>query len=178
MKKTFRLTRTAACLALLVCLQFLTKSLGQLVTGSCVNLVLAATALLCGVASGVTVAVISPFCAYLLGIGPAFFPLVFCVALGNAVFAALIGTLSRRALDAGRILFFFGAALLAAAAKFLTLYLVLVKLVAPMVVPAAKLAAVSASFTWPQLLTAAIGGTLACAVVPPVRRALRAKDKP
>ncbi len=178
MKKTIWLTRTAVCLALLVCLQFLTKSLGQLVTGSCVNLVLAATSLLCGVASGVSIAVISPFCAYLLGIGPAFFPLVFCVALGNAVFAALIGTLSRRALAAKHIPLFFGTALLAASAKFLTLYLVLVKLVAPVIVPAAKLSAVTASFTWPQLLTAVIGGMLACAVVPPVCRALHAKDKP
>lgn len=72
MKKTVWIARTAVCLALLIAIQFLTKSLGQLVTGSCVNLVLAIAALIGGVWSGVTVAVISPFCAYLLGIGPAF----------------------------------------------------------------------------------------------------------
>ena len=76
MKKTVWIARTAVCLALLIAIQFLTKSLGQLVTGSCVNLVLAIAALIGGVWSGVTVAVISPFCAYLLGIGPAFLPLV------------------------------------------------------------------------------------------------------
>ena len=60
-----------------------------------------------------------------------------------------------------------------AKAGFLTaLYVVLVKLVAPMIVPAAKLTAVTAAFTWPQLVTALIGGVLACLIAPPVRRAL------
>ena len=49
MKKTVWIARTAVCLALLIAIQFLTKSLGQLVTGSCVNLVLAIAALIGGV---------------------------------------------------------------------------------------------------------------------------------
>ena len=99
MKKTVWIARTAVCLALLIAIQFLTKSLGQLVTGSCVNLVLAIAALIGGVWSGVTVAVISPFCAYLLGIGPAFLPLVPCVSLGNAVYAVLFALLVGRFLQ-------------------------------------------------------------------------------
>ena len=63
MKKTIWIVRTAVCLALLLVLQVATKSLGQFVTGSCVNLVLAMAALTGGVWSGVIVAVISPFCA-------------------------------------------------------------------------------------------------------------------
>ena len=39
-KKTLFITRTAALLALLVVLQAITKSAGQIVTGSCVNAVL------------------------------------------------------------------------------------------------------------------------------------------
>ena len=62
MKKTIWIVRTAVCLALLLVLQVATKSLGQFVTGSCVNLVLAMAALTGGVWSGVIVAVISPFC--------------------------------------------------------------------------------------------------------------------
>ena len=46
MKKTAWIARTAICLALLLCLQFVTKSLGQFVTGSCVNLVIAMAALI------------------------------------------------------------------------------------------------------------------------------------
>ena len=93
MKKTIWIVRTAVCLALLLVLQVATKSLGQFVTGSCVNLVLAMAALTGGVWSGVIVAVISPFCAYALGIGPAFLLFVPCVALGNAVYAVLFALL-------------------------------------------------------------------------------------
>ena len=51
MKKTAWIARTAICLALLLCLQFATKSLGQFVTGSCVNLVIAMAALIGGLCS-------------------------------------------------------------------------------------------------------------------------------
>lgn len=102
MKKTIWIAQTAVCLALLLAVQFVTKSLGQFVTGSCVNLVLAIAALIGGVWSGVTVAVISPFCAFLLGIGPAFFPMVPCVALGNAVYAVLFGLLVGKCLQKSR----------------------------------------------------------------------------
>ena len=175
MKKTVWIVRTAVCLALLLVLQLATKSLGQFVTGSCVNLVLAMAALIGGVWSGVIVAAVSPFCAYALGIGPAFFPLVPCVALGNAVYAVLFALLVGKFLT-GKRLAAWGGMVLAAAAKFLTLYLVLVKLVAPMIVPAAKLSTVTAAFTWPQLVTALIGGTLTCLLAPVVQKALEKRS--
>lgn len=171
MKKTTWIVRTAVCLALLLVLQVTTKSLGQFVTGSCVNLVLAMAALSGGLWSGVAVAVLSPFCAYALGIGPAFLQLVPCVALGNAVYAVLFALLVGKWLTA-KPLAAWGSMVLAAVCKLAALYVVLVKLVAPMIVPAAKLTAVTAAFTWPQLVTALIGGVLACLIAPPVRRAL------
>ena len=171
MKKTTWIVRTAVCLALLLVLQVATKSLGQFVTGSCVNLVLAMAALSGGLWSGVAVAVLSPFCAYALGIGPAFLQLVPCVALGNAVYAVLFALLVGKWLTA-KPLAAWGSMVLAAVCKLAALYVVLVKLVAPMIVPAAKLTAVTAAFTWPQLVTALIGGVLACLIAPPVRRAL------
>ena len=69
-KKIRFITETAVMLALLVALQAVTKPLGQLVTGSFVNTVLAVTVLFAGLYSGITVAVISPVLAYLLGIAP------------------------------------------------------------------------------------------------------------
>ena len=61
MRKKIRfITETAVLLALLVSLQALTKPMGQWVTGSCVNAVLAVTVLVAGVYSGITVAIISP----------------------------------------------------------------------------------------------------------------------
>ena len=176
MKKTTWMIRTAVCLSLLITVQFFTKSLGQLVTGSCVNLVLAITALIGGVWSGVTVAVLSPFCAFLLGIGSAFLPMVPCVSLGNTVYALLFALLVGRCLQNKKPVAVYGSMLLAAAAKFATLYVVLVQLVAPVVVPAAKLGAVTASFTWPQLITAAIGGVLACLIAPTLCHALEKKN--
>lgn len=172
MKHTRWLARTAVSLALLVAVQYATKGLGQFVTGSCVNLILAVAALIGGVWSGLIVALLSPFCAFLLGIGPAFVQLVPCIALGNAVYAVLFSILVGKFLFTRRI-FAYGCMALAALAKFAALYFVLVKLVAPLVVPAAKLETISAMFTWPQLVTALIGGTLACVLTPLVRKALR-----
>ena len=157
MKKTVWIARTAVCLALLIAIQFLTKSLGQLVTGSCVNLVLAIAALIGG-------------------IGPAFLPMVPCVSLGNAVYAVLFALLVGRFLQKKKLPAAYGSMVLAAAAKFAALYLVLVRLVAPAVIPAAKLSTVTAAFTWPQLLTAVIGGVLACLIAPVLCRALEKKN--
>ena len=117
MKKTTWIVRTAVCLALLLVLQVATKSLGQFVTGSCVNLVLAMAALSGGLWSGVAVAVLSPFCAYALGIGPAFLQLVPCVALGNAVYAVLFALLVGKWLTA-KPLAAWGSMVLAAARRF------------------------------------------------------------
>ena len=73
MRKNIRwITETAVMLALLMALQALTKPMGQLVTGSCVNAVLAITVLLVGMGSGIAVALCSPVCAFLLGIAPNF----------------------------------------------------------------------------------------------------------
>ena len=51
-KKIRWITETAVMLALLVSLQALTKPMGQLVTGSCVNAVLAVSALVGGIGCG------------------------------------------------------------------------------------------------------------------------------
>ena len=175
MKKTTWIAWTAICLALLVCLQFLTRSLSQLVTGSCVNLILAMTALTGGVWSGVTVAALSPVFAKLLGIGPVW-ALVPCVAVGNAVYAVLFALLVEKALHRDTPTAAYGCMLLAALAKFLTLWLLIVKLVAPLVIPKAEvLAKITAMFTWPQLFTAMVGGALACLVAPIVQKALNGR---
>lgn len=176
MTKTQWITRTAICLALLVCLQLVTKSFGQFVTGSCVNLVLAVSALIVGMSGGIVVAAVSPFLAKLVGIGPAFWQLVPCVAAGNVAFVVLVSLLLPRLARRAKLLSFAGVAA-AAVGKFLVLWLLLVKLVAPLVVPAAKLSTVTAAFTWPQLVTAAIGGCLATVVWLALRRVVPAAAK-
>lgn len=175
MKRTVWIARTAILLALLVCLQVLTRGFGQLVTGACVNLLLAVAALTGGAWSGVSVALLSPIFAKLLGIGP-IWPLVPCVALGNAVYVLIHALLTRKALNKKSYPAAGGWMVLAAGAKFAVLYVVLLKVVAPLVVPKAEmLAKLAGTFGLMQLATALLGGVLALAVVPVLEKAISKK---
>jgi uncharacterized membrane protein len=162
--------RTAMAVALLVLVQFLTKNLGQLVTGSAVNLVLALCALVFGTAVSAVAAIVSPFLAFLLGIGPKMLVLVPCIALGNLVYVLLISTLEKR--FGGHSWSSYAAMAIAAAAKFATLYLVIVKLVGPAVLPEKALPTIAVTFGVTQLFTALIGGTLACLAAPALKKAV------
>ena len=177
-KKIRWITETAIMLALLVTLQALTKPMGQLFTGSCVNAVLAVSALVGGLGCGLTVAVISPVLAFLLGIAPQVLT-VPAIMIGNSVYVVLLALLADKT---GKNLLkqaiAWGAA---AAAKFASLYLVVVGLIcgvlsesllAAGVMKAPMLKALPATFSWPQLFTALIGGAVALVMVPVLRKAL------
>lgn len=169
------ITRTAVALALLVAAQALTKAGGQLVTGSCVNLLLAVSAGVLGFSSGAVIAVVSPFLAYLLGIAQSPILVVPGTAVGNLVYVAVIALLAKVLRDKLPKVHMFPAIVAAALLKFAALYLVVVKLIVPALnVPAEKAAALSATFSTPQLITALIGGVLAALVVPLLRKALKA----
>ena len=92
-KKIKWITETALMLALLICLQALTKPMGQLVTGSCVNAILAISALVGGLSCGLVVALCSPVLAFLLGIAPQILT-VPAIMAGNCVFALLLALLA------------------------------------------------------------------------------------
>lgn len=170
-------TETAVMLALLVTLQALTKSLGQLVTGSCVNTVLAVAGLLGGLSCGITIAVISPVLAFLLGIAPQIVT-VPAIMVGNAVFVVLLYLLANNKKPLQQIIGW----LTAAVSKFAVLYAIVVWLIcgvfseallAAGTLKAPMLKMLPATFSWPQLLTALIGGGLALLIVPVLRKALR-----
>ena len=169
--KVVRITETAVMTALLVALQAVTRSAGQYVTGSCVNAVLALTVLLAGLWSGVVVAALSPFFAFLLGIGPQLPPIVPAIAVGNLVFVVLLWALNRR--KGAPPMQQVPAWLVAALGKFLALYLIVVQLlcrVLPLKQP--QIDTFSVMFSYPQLVTALIGGGLALVLAPVLRRAL------
>ena len=170
-KRVLWLTETAALTALLIILQTVTKPAGQYVTGSCVNAVLAVSALAVGVGSGLTVALLSPFFAFLLGIGPQLLPIVPSIAVGNLVFVALLGLLAGgRDLPLWRSA---GAVLAAAVCKLFN-YLLVVKLlctVLPLKEP--QIAAFTVMFSYPQLVTALAGGIVGLLLAPVLRRALK-----
>ena len=167
-QRTLWVTRTGVLIALLVVLQWATSGLGQYVTGSCVNAVLAVASLAGGLWSGVAVALLSPFCARLFGIGPQLIQIVPAIAVGNLVYAAALHFFCKHQKILGLVL--------AAAAKFAALYMLAVKFIVPMLVDNLKpqqIATFSAMFSWPQLVTALIGGSVALAILPVLKKAAR-----
>lgn len=177
-KKIWWITETAVMLALLVTLQTLTKPMGQLVTGSFVNAVLAVTVLVAGLYSGVTVALISPVLAYLLGIAPQILT-VPAIMVGNTVYVVLLYFIAGT--DSKKVLRRAAAWIIAATVKFATLYAIVVWLIcgvfAERLMDAGTLKApmlnmLPATFSWPQLITALIGGAVALIIAPLIRNVL------
>ena len=172
------ITETAVMLALLVALQALTKPMGQIVTGSFVNTVLAVTARVVGLSGGITVALISPVLAYLLGIAPQILT-VPAIMVGNTVFVVLLAVLAGK--DSKKLARRVIAWLAAAVMKFAALYGIVgglicgvfaESLLASGALKAPMLKALPATFSWPQLITALIGGGLALVITPVLRKAL------
>ena len=177
-KKIRWITETAVTLALLVCLQALTKPMGQLVTGSCVNAILAVSALVGGLSSGLVVSLCSPVLAFLLGIAPQILT-VPAIMAGNSVFVILLSVLADK--TGKNMIKQIIAWIVAAAAKFAALYAIVVLLIcgilsenllAAGVLKAPMLNALPATFSWPQLITALIGGAVALSITPVLRKAL------
>lgn len=171
------ITRTAIFIALLIVAQWVSKPLGQYVTGSLVNLVLILSVMLGGLWAGVTVALLSPVFAFLLGIGPAMFPVIPVVMLGNLTLVLAWHFVAGKAFKAGNMLPRGAIALVVgAAAKFLVLYLGIVQLVVPVILklPQPQAGVLSAIFSFPQLVTAGVGGAVALLVLPLLRRAVKA----
>lgn len=169
------ITRTGVLLAVLIVLQAVTKSLGQLVTGSCVNAVLAVAALTCGLGSGLVIALVSPVLAFLLGIAPQLVT-VPAIMAGNAVFVLVLSRIAAGG-TVKKVLLWLAAAI----AKFAVLYLLVVKLICGVMAPglleggmlkAPMLKALPVMFAWPQLFTALIGGGIALLMAPVLRKAL------
>lgn len=175
-KKILWMTETAAMLALLIAAQWITKPLGQLVTGSCVNAVLAVTAMLVGLPGGLTVALLSPVFAFLLGIAPNAVT-VPVIMVGNGIYVALLWLIS------GKCWWRNVAGIIAAAiGKFGVLYalvnwvvcgLLADTLMAQGILKAPMLKALPASFGFVQLTTALIGGSLALTIASVLKKALK-----
>ena len=175
------ITETAVLLALLVALQWLTKPMGQLVTGSCVNAVLAIATLFVEMYSGICLALLSPILAFLLGIAPQI-PVVPAIMLGNSVFVLLLGGIARQGHRRSQIV----ACACSSLGKFLALYATVKglicgvfadRLLALGVLKEPMLTALPATFSWPQLFTALIGSVVAMVIVPMLQKALKYRYK-
>ena len=168
-KRTLWITRTAVLLALLIVLQAATSKLGQLVTGSFVNAVLAAAALLCGFASGAVIAVVSPFLAFLLGIGPKLLAIVPAIAVGNLTLVGILCAIKGDSLPMRGVKW-----ISASVGKFVILYLLVVQLLCRILtLKEAQITTFTAMFSFPQLFTALIGSGLILLLLPVLQKAVR-----
>ena len=183
-KKIRTITETAAMLALLICLQWLgsmmPESIKQIVTGTFVNCVLAVTVLIVGLGSGITVALISPVCAFFLGIAPNLVTVV-PIMVGNTCYVVLLKLLMGKSWRQPVAL------VTAAAVKFGVLYLLVVKVIcglasgallgkklgSTVVLAPPMLKMLPVMFTWPQLITALTGGVLALLIVPVIKKGIK-----
>ena len=178
-KKIRWITETALMLALLVSLQAITKPMGQLVTGSCVNAILAIAALVGGLSSGLTVALISPVLAFLLGIAPQILT-VPAIMAGNCVYVLMLSLLAGK--SGTHPVKLVVAWVSSAAAKFSTLYILVAQLICGVLAESLiasgamkppMVQALPVTFGLPQLFTALIGGAVALLMVPVLRKALK-----
>jgi len=171
--KIIWITRTAMFIALLIVMQAVTAPLGNtLITGSLVNMMLAVSVIFGGLWSGIAVAFISPFFASIFGIAPPFPVIIPFIAVGNAALVVVWYFVSK--LNFRRQWVSLVAAMtLGAVAKFLVLYVGVTLIVVPIILglPEPQASVISGVFSFPQLITALIGGATALLISPMVMRA-------
>ena len=182
------ITQTAIFIALLVTSQHVTAPMSQFVTGSIVNFILVAATILVGVTSGVVIGVVSPIFAYII-LGMPIFPVIIpFIMVGNAALVVAVHLISAKVyknlglrdyvrLDYVKIVV---AIVAGSVLKFLVLWLGVVHIALPFLIPNAlppQVAAMSHAFSWPQLVTALIGSTVAMLSMPHLVRALKLSRK-
>lgn len=163
-------------IALLIVVQAFTRSFSQYVTGSLVNLIIAVSCLALGFTEGIIIAFVSPFLAFLFGIGPAFIQIIPFVSLGNsALVAALYFIVGKdNIFDKKGYIRGYTGCIISSGVKFLMLWLGVTKIALTLIpdIKPAQIEKMTVMFTWPQLFTALIGTILAMSVVPAVKKAI------
>ncbi|MCL2708770.1 MAG: hypothetical protein FWF03_06600 [Defluviitaleaceae bacterium] len=181
-KSVLQITRTAMFIALLVAAQFATRPLGQFVTGSCVNFILVTACLLIGLHLAAAVAVISPLFAFLLIGVPAFPLLLPFMMAGNLSIIIAIHYIAGRPPEKINKKFIAracAAAPLGALIKFLVMYIGVVQIALSFIpdINQPQINAMAAVFSWPQLVTALIGSSLALSIAPTLSKALKSAER-
>ena len=174
-EKVLWITRTAVFIALTVVLQALTLQLGnQIITGSIVNLMLIISVMTCGLSTGLTVSIFTPILPTLLGFGPVW-PIVPFIAVGNIALTASWHFIGNRKM--GSIYVSYVVALIAGAVtKFFILYFGIVRIAMPFILGLPEQHVMSMLFSYPQLITASVGGVCAIILLPILLKAV--KERP
>lgn len=169
------ITRTALLLAVAIAFQFLGRFLGpynNFIVGPVVNAVLIIATAVAGLWSGVAIAVIAPLVSAFTN-KAAIAPLILAfspfIIVGNIIIAAAFQLLKKKS---GII-----AVITGAVAKFaflfaaISIFTSLVKMKPPVAATLTNL------FSWPQLVTALIGGVIALVVLAAVGKSLEHEDR-
>ncbi|WP_027627802.1 ECF transporter S component [Ruminiclostridium cellobioparum] len=163
------ITRTAVLLAVVVVVQIVGRSLpnNNFIVGPLVNMCLLLAAMTAGMAGGITIAILSPFTSLINNNAPiaaALLPFAPVIALANIIFVLAFYLLYNKnkfiGLGVGAVLKF--------GVLFLGIRIFLNIFSFPKFTQ--KLFEL---FSWPQLLTAVIGGLVAIPVIYSVRKALK-----
>ena len=172
------ITQTAILTALLIVCQAVTAPLGNsFITGSLVNMMLIISVMTCGLATGITVSVLSPVVALFMGMSP--FPVfVPFIILGNITLVILWHLIGNRELKQ-KYLAYILALISAAIGKFLVLFLGIVQVVIPflMTLPPAQATVLSTMFSTSQLITASIGGVIAIFLLPTLKKIMNKRHR-
>ena len=177
-KRILWITQTAIFIALLVSTQAVTRPFGQFVTGSCVNLILVSACILAGLPSAAVVATVSPIFAFLIIGTPVFPALIPIMMAGNAVLVVVIHFISGKSfvdLTRRSYIRMCVAVVIGAVSKFLVLWVGIVQIALSFIpdIKQPQIDAMSLTFSWPQLVTALIGSSLAIAVMPTLKKAMK-----
>ena len=138
----------------------------QLITGSLVNCILIVFTACAGIGSAVTIGLLSALLATVIGVGPQVLPVVPLIACGNALLALFFWIVTVKTTKwalPGVII----AAIVKCAFLWITIPAVLHMMTS---VPEKQAANLSVMFSWPQGLTALIGGLLALVIIPRLKK--------
>ena len=173
-EKVLWITRTAVFIALTVALQALTLQFGnQFITGSIVNFMLIVSIMTCGLPTGLTVALFTPIMPTLLGFGPVW-PVVPFIIAGNMALVTLWHFIGNKKIINTYVAHAI-AMVAGAVAKFLVLFIGVVQIVVPYILKLPEGNIMSVLFSYPQLITASIGGVCAIIVLPILQKAIKAR---
>ena len=178
-KRILWITQTALFIALLVSAQIFTQPFGQFVTGSSVNFILVAACIFIGLPAAIMVGVVSPVLAFAITGRPVFPVLIPFVMAGNtALVVAVHFIFAKSYVVTARFSFIrAGAAVvIGAVLKFLVLWVGVVRVALPFLIPGIlppQVTALTLMFSWPQLVTALIGSGLAMIFAPLLRTAIK-----
>jgi len=130
--------------------------------------------MICGLSTGLTVAVFTPILPTLLGFGPVW-PIVPFIAAGNMALVSLWHLIGNR-----NIMNFYVSHAIAMAAgafgKFLVLYFGIVRIAAPYILNLPAQNPMAILFSYPQLITASIGGICAILLLPGFTKAVNSRS--